>query len=185
MRSQANRLRALLIVVAVAGAVAKSTASYGADEYEMSVLEPGKLKFEAIPGMPACVTAATLRGNPRFGPAWVLLKLGSDCFVPAHWHTPNEDLVVISGEGRISMRDGLSLEFVPGAYSFLPSGHVHQAYCSRSCLLFNVADAAFDMHFVDEKGEEISSEEALKRAAIKPPAKKAKPKPKPKPKAKK
>jgi hypothetical protein len=58
------------------------------------------------------------------------------------------------------------LQFVPGAYASLPNHHVHQASYSRACLLFNTADAAFDVHYVDAKGEAISAEQALK-----PPAK--------------
>src|SRR5262249_36321198 len=162
-------VRALLVVLAAVLAVAQS----GRTDAEAAVAKsPQTYKFIAIPDMPACATAAILRGNLRSGPAWVLLKLGSGCRVPWHWHTPNEDLVVISGQGSIAMRDGTTLPFIPGAYSSLPSHHVHQARCERSCLLFNSADGAFDLHYVDESGEEISSEEALKRAAPTPPPKK-------------
>jgi hypothetical protein len=42
---------------------------------------------------------------------------------------------------------------------------VHQASCSRACLLFNGADAAFDIHYVGASGEEISSAEALRPPA--------------------
>ena len=87
-------------------------------------------------------------------PAWVLLKLASGCRVPWHWHTANETLLVISGRGTVAMKDGPPLKFAPGAYASLPSHHVHQASCSRACLLFNTADAAFDIHYVDASGEE-------------------------------
>ena len=169
-----NRIRALLTLLVLASAVAISTAGYAKDAEEMVVLDPGTLKFTPIPDMPSCASAAILRGDPRSGPAWVLLKLGAGCRVPWHWHTANETLVVISGQGTISMKDGPPLRFVPGAYSSLPSHHAHQASCSRSCLLFNGADAAFDVHYVDEKGDEISSKEALQRAAKTPPKKKTK-----------
>jgi hypothetical protein len=60
------------------------------------------------------------------------------------------------------MKDGPPLPFVPGAYASLPSHHVHQASCSRACLLFNGADGAFDIHYVDARGEEIDADQALK-----------------------
>jgi hypothetical protein len=63
------------------------------------------------------------------------------------------------------MKDGPPLQFVPGAYASLPSHHPHQASCSRACLLFNEADAAFDIHYVDARGEEISLDKALKPSA--------------------
>ena len=131
----------------------------------MIVLNPQTLKFTPIPDMPDCASAAILRGDPRSGPAWVLLRLASGCRVPWHWHKANETLVVISGRGTLAMKDGPPLQFVPGAYASLPSRHMHRANCSRTCLLFNGADAAFDIHYVDASGEEISLEKALRLSA--------------------
>jgi hypothetical protein len=137
----------------------------------MMVETPQSLKFEPIPAMPSCASAAILRGNPRSGPAWVLLKLASGCRVPWHWHTANEDLLVISGQGSLPMKDGPPLPFVPGAYASLPSKHVHQAICTRSCLFFNSADAAFDIHYVDANGQEIAADQALAQPVQPHPAK--------------
>jgi hypothetical protein len=162
MTMRSNRIRALLIMLGTVAAVGGSVPTNAEDTTEMITLNPRTLKFMPIPDMPACASAAILRGNPRYGPAWVLLKLASGCRVPWHWHTANETLVVISGQGTVAMKDGPPLQFVPGAYASLPSHHMHQASCSRACLLFNGADAAFDIHYVDASGEEISSEKALK-----------------------
>jgi quercetin dioxygenase-like cupin family protein len=163
MTMQSNRMRTLIMVVALA-AVGGSIPSH-ADTEQMVTLNPQKLKFTQIPDMPACASAAILRGNPRYGPAWVLLKLASGCQVPWHWHSANETLVVISGRGAVSMKDGASLRFLPGAYASLPSHQQHKASCSRTCVLFNGADAAFDIHYMDASGEEISVDKALKPSA--------------------
>lgn len=183
MTVRSNRMRAVLILLAVLAIVGESTPTHAEDEetpaQQMIILNPYSSKFTPIPDMPSCATASILRGNPRSEPAWVLLKLASGCRVPWHWHTANETLVVISGQGRLEMKDGPPLDFVPGAYASLPSRHAHQAICSRECLLFNGADAAFDVHYVDASGEEISLEDALK------PSPKASPKASPTPKGKK
>jgi quercetin dioxygenase-like cupin family protein len=161
-------MRALLVIVLGAvAALGPFVPAYAEDAEKMVALDPQKLEFIKVPDMPACATAAILRGNPRSGPAWVLLKLASGCRVPWHWHTANESLVVISGRGTLAMKDGPPLRFAPGAYTSLPSHHVHQASCSRSCLFFNAADAAFDIHYVNATGEEISASKALKPAAKK------------------
>jgi quercetin dioxygenase-like cupin family protein len=183
MTFRSNRVRAPLFLLAAVVAVGGPIPAR-ADEAEtvpqpMVTLNPYSLEFTPIPDMPGCATAAILRGNPRSEPAWVLLKLGSGCRVPWHWHTANETLVVISGRGRLEMKDGPPLDFVPGAYASLPSRHAHQAICSRECLLFNGADAPFDVNYVDEDGEEISLEEALK------PSPKVSPKASPTPSGKK
>ena len=132
----------------------------------MITLNPQTLKFTPIPDMPACASAAILRGNPRWGPAWVLLKLASGCRGPVALAHGERDSARHQRAGhRDGMKDGPPLQFVPGAFASLPSHHMHQASCSRTCLLFNSADAAFDIHYVDANGEEISSEEALKPPA--------------------
>jgi mannose-6-phosphate isomerase-like protein (cupin superfamily) len=163
--TMSNRMRVLLIILAAVAAVAESVPAHAEDTEQMIVLNPQTLKFTPIPDMPACASAAILRGDPRSGPAWVLLKLASGCRVPWHWHKANETLLVISGRGTLAMKDGPPLQFVPGAYASLPSRHTHQASCSRTCLLFNGADAAFDIHYVDASGEEISADKALKPSA--------------------
>ena len=165
MTMRSNRIGGLLIVLGTAAAMGTSAPAYGKDERRVIAVNPQMLKFTKIPGMASCASAATLRGDPRSGPAWVLLKLASGCRVPWHWHTPNEELLVISGQGTLAMKDGKPLQFVPGAYASLPSHHVHQASCSRACLFFNSADAAFDIHYVDASGKEISADQAMKPSA--------------------
>jgi len=168
MTMRSNRVRALVVLITLAAMAATTRAEEEKkpDTDKMISMTPQTMKFTPIPDMPPCATAGILRGNPRSGPAWVLLKLASGCRVPWHWHTANESLLVISGQGTVEMKDGPPLQFAPGAYASLPSHHMHRATCARSCLLFNAADAAFDIHYVDANGEEISLEKAMK-----PPAK--------------
>jgi anti-sigma factor ChrR (cupin superfamily) len=168
MTVRSNRIRALLIILAVAATVGEAITTYAADdenEPPMLAIDPRTLKFEPIPDMPSCASGATLRGNPRNSPSWVMLKLSTGCRVPWHWHSAHEDLVVISGQGMISMKDGPPLKFTPGAYASLPSHHAHQANCTRECLIFAVSDGAFDINYVDENGEDISVEKALGESA--------------------
>src|SRR5215510_8906421 len=130
-------MRALpVIVLGVVAALGPFVTAHAEDVEKMVALDPQKLEFITVPDMPACATAAILRGNPRWGAAWVLLKLASGCRVPWHWHTANESLVVISGRGTVEMKGAPSLQFAPGAYASLPSHHQHRASCTRSCLLF-------------------------------------------------
>ena len=165
MTMRSNRIRVLLVMLGAAAAVGDSAPTRAEDTAQMITLNPQTLKFTPIPDLPGCASAAILRGDPRTGPAWVLLKLASGCRVPWHWHTANETLLVISGRGTLAMKDGPPLQFAPGAYASLPSHHMHQASCSRACLLFNAADAAFDIHYVDASGEEISPDKALRPSA--------------------
>ena len=165
MTTRSNRMRALLVLLAAVGAMADAVPTHAKDPDEMITLNPQTLKYIAIPNMPTCATAAILRGNPRSGPAWVLLRLVSGCQVPWHWHTANETLLVVSGRGSVVAKEGTPLQFSPGAFAYLPSHHAHHASCAHTCLLFNTADAAFDIHYVGPNGEEVSLQEALRLAA--------------------
>jgi quercetin dioxygenase-like cupin family protein len=159
-----DRIGMLLILCGIVSLVGISNPARAVDPEPMMVVNPQTVKFEPIPDMPSCATGAIVRGNPRSGPAWVLLKLASGCRVPWHWHTANEDMVIISGKGTIDMTDGKPLQFVPGAFASLPSRHTHRASCVKACLLFSIADAAFDIHYVDASGNEIPAKQALKAA---------------------
>src|SRR5262245_36266962 len=165
MTIRSNRIRALLVMLGIVAAMGGRAPAHAKDPNNMMSLSPRTLRYIAIPNMPTCATAAILRGNPRWGPAWVILRLASGCQVPWHWHTANETLLVVSGAGSVVARDGPPLQFEPGAFAYLPSRHQHRASCSRTCLLFNTADSAFDIHYVGANGEEVSLAEALQLAA--------------------
>ena len=108
-----------------------------------------------------------LRGNPRTEASVVFVKLASGCSVPWHWHTANEEIIVVSGAGTLDMKYGKPLAFQPGAYASLPNHHVHRARCVTTCVFTSIADGAFDIHYVDDAGAEISEGQALK-AAVRP-----------------
>jgi mannose-6-phosphate isomerase-like protein (cupin superfamily) len=165
MTTRSNRLLSLPFILAIAAGLGTPSPTHADAPLEMKTLTPETVKYISIPDMPACATAAILRGNPRSGPAWVFLKLDSGCRIPWHWHTANESLMVISGRGKLEMKDGPTIKFTPGAFADLPSHHQHQATCTQSCLFFNAADDAFDIHYMDPAGDEISLEEALKLPA--------------------
>jgi len=135
-----------------------------ADERQMTTASPRIAKFTTVPGLPSCATVAMLRGNPRTEASVVFVKLAPDCRVPWHWHTANEEILVVSGAGELAMKDGKPLQFQPGAYASLPSHHAHEAHCFTTCVFTSIADGAFDIHYVDEAGTEISEEQAMKAA---------------------
>ncbi len=150
-----------LVLASCTMATGRATA---ADERQMTTANPRTAKFITVPGLPSCATVATLRGDPRKEASTVLVKLAARCSVPWHWHTANEEILVVSGAGMLDMRDGKGLQFQPGAYASLPSHHAHRARCFTTCVFASIADGAFDIHYVDDAGTEISEEQAMKAA---------------------
>ena len=120
------------------------------------------MKFVTLPGLPTCSTLSVESGDPSKGPSIILAKAAAGCSIPWHWHTPNENVMMVSGIGRIEMKDGKPLTLRAGGFAMLPSRHVHQFQCVHSCVLYIYTDAAFDIHYVNGQGEEIAPAEAMK-----------------------
>jgi quercetin dioxygenase-like cupin family protein len=148
--------------------VATSHQEHRSDAEAILLQRPVDAAFMAVPGVPACTTIAPLRGNMATGPSTLMVRMESGCMVPNHWHTPSEELVVLQGAPLAQMQGERPVMLQVGSYSQLPSGHIHRFRCTSTedCLIFLVADAAFDIFFVDERGEIITTEVALAAAAL-------------------
>jgi quercetin dioxygenase-like cupin family protein len=121
-------------------------------------------KFEPVPGMPTCAPGAVLSGDPTKGPSIIIGKLSAGCSVPWHFHTPNEQLMMISGVAHVEVKDGKPITLRACGFAMMPSRHVHQLRCATTCTLFVHSDAAYDIHNVDAEGQEIPADEALPAA---------------------
>jgi quercetin dioxygenase-like cupin family protein len=122
-------------------------------------------KFINLPMLPACMTISAQRGDPMKDAAVLLLKFTSGCVVPWHWHTANENLMMVSGKAKGEMKPGGAHMLTAGDYLFMAGKQVHQFTCISSCLVFDVIDGAFDIHYVNADGKEMTPEEALKPMA--------------------
>src|SRR5437870_942026 len=60
-------------------------------------------QFQKVPNIPDCATAAVQQGDPAKGVSVLLIKGTAGCNVPWHFHTPNEQLMMVSGTGRVQM----------------------------------------------------------------------------------
>jgi quercetin dioxygenase-like cupin family protein len=121
-----------------------------------------EMKFEAVPGIPSCSTAAVQSGNPGTGPSVLLVKAATGCTVPWHWHTPTEHLMIVMGVAHLDMKDAKPLTLRAGGYAMMPSKHIHQFHCNNSCVFYVYSDGIFDTHYVDGNGKEIPPDQALK-----------------------
>lgn len=157
------RITVLLSVLFLAAASILQAEDTGKAEFSAAASS----KFANLPGVPACVTLSVQRGDPSKGAAVILLKVKPGCVVPWHWHSASGQLIMVSGSAKIEMKDGAQITFRPGDFIYMPSKHVHQFTCSASCLLFELPDGAFDIHYVDSSGKEISPDEAIKAPAAK------------------
>lgn len=132
-------------------------------------------KFGPIPNAPECFTVAVERGDPTKGPSVILARFAPGCVAPFHWHSPSETVMVVSGSLQATMKGEKPFVAHDGDFLYMPPKHVHRATClsSAPCIVFLASDAAFDIHWVDDAGQEIPLETALKNMK---PAKTAQPK---------
>jgi quercetin dioxygenase-like cupin family protein len=140
------------------------------------VVSAATTKFGPLEGVPACLTLSPQRGDPTKGPAVILIKMTTGCKVPWHWHTANEGLMMVSGKGKLEMKDVAAHAMAPGDYAFMPGKHQHEFTCTAACTFFDVTEGAFDIHYVDKDGKEIPPAQALKASPAKSPSTKASPK---------
>ena len=123
-------------------------------------------KFASVPNAPDCFTVAVDRGDPSKGPSVILAKFTPACVAPFHWHTASETAMIVSGSLEVQMKDDKPFVAHQGDFAYMPSHHAHRATCvgADPCFVFLAPDAAFDIHWVDASGQEISLERALKAA---------------------
>lgn len=149
------------ILTATAVVLAAASGAAAADPLLHNMAD---MKFGAFPGFPTCTSGSFQLGDPATQPTVVLVKIGKGCSIPWHWHTPNENVMLMSGQLRLEVKDeGGPRLLKAGGFAQMPAKHVHRAQCmSKGCLVYIYADAApFDIHYVDAQGNEIAPAEAL------------------------
>ena len=157
------RLAHLVLFVLLASALTTPLAAQSPDEMPYAAMASSK--FMTLPMLPACMTLSAQHGDPMKGAAVLLLRFKSGCIVPWHWHTANENLMMVSGKGKAEMKSGGAHTMAMGDYLYLAGKQVHRFTCVSSCLVFDVIDGAFDIHYVGSDGKEIPVEQALKPMA--------------------
>jgi hypothetical protein len=70
--------------------------------------------------------------------------------------------MMVRGVAEVQPKDEKPFTLRPGGFALMPSRHVHQFRCTKGCTLFVHSDAAFDTHYVDPQGKELSPDDALK-----------------------
>jgi quercetin dioxygenase-like cupin family protein len=121
-----------------------------------------EIKFAPVPNLPTCAPGFVQSGDPAKGPSVIISKIKAGCVIPWHWHTPNEHLIMVSGVATVQMKAEKPMTLRAGGFAMMPSQHVHQFRCTQDCVLYIYSDTAFDIHYVDQQGNEISPEQALK-----------------------
>jgi quercetin dioxygenase-like cupin family protein len=140
-----------------------STLVQGQDTTGHSIVRNlAEIKFAPFPGLPTSAPGFVQSGDPAKGASVIISKIKAGSIIPWHWHTPNEHLMMVSGAATVQMKGEKPMTLRAGGFAMMPSQHVHQFRCIQDCVMYIYSDTAFDIHYVDQQGNEISPEQALK-----------------------
>ena len=130
----------LLVAVGAASRGQGQTSPHGI----VTPLAGANLVFD---GEPACLKVARENGDPDKGASTFLLEAPSGCVVPAHYHTAEEQLMVVRGDVLTGM-DGMPEQTLgPGGFAMMPSKAMHWFTCKSKdiCLMFVTFDRTYDI----------------------------------------
>ena len=108
---------------------------------------------EAPPDLPKGAQITVLHGDPfKRGPFTMRLKMPDGYKIPAHWHTQDEQLTILSGIFVLHMGDTMDAaahDLDAGAYHFLPGKMHHAAEVKGETVLQIHGMGPFDIHYLN------------------------------------
>jgi len=96
-----------------------------------------------------CLKYAVESGDPEKGPSTHILSFPQGCTFPWHYHTAEEQMLVIEGKVSVEMNSSAGAVLGPGGFAMMPSKESHQFSCksSRGCRAFVHFDRAYDIQW--------------------------------------
>jgi quercetin dioxygenase-like cupin family protein len=97
-----------------------------------------------------CYRVAIEKGDPGTGPSTAILEAKPNCAVPPHYHTAEEQLMIVRGTFMVGMEGRSDTLLGPGGFAMMPGKHPHWFTCqaSRGCAMFVTLDRAYDIVWV-------------------------------------
>lgn len=121
---------------------------------ETVVVKAANIKWGDHPNVPGAKMAVQ-SGDAAKGPSVVLMKFPKGMTVPAHWHTSNETVTVVSGSGVFGSGETVDAtkgsELGSGSYIVIPGKNPHWAIVKDELVITIALDKAADFHLCGEK----------------------------------
>jgi quercetin dioxygenase-like cupin family protein len=107
------------------------------------------VKFPAGEG-PDCLQFFLENGDMNTGPSTAIMKAAPKCVVPAHYHTAEEQLIIVKGNVSTGMEGMADTVLGPGGFAMMPSKAPHWFTCTakEECLMFVTFDRAYDIVWI-------------------------------------
>ncbi len=117
-----------------------------ADQMKSAATPLDSIRFEADSDV-KCLLSAVETGDPDKGPSTIILKAPAGCVVPWHFHTAQEQAVVIRGVVKMEMSGSPAMSLGPGAFAVMAGKVPHQFSCEHKevCLILVWFDGKYDI----------------------------------------
>lgn len=148
-------MKAAILALATAGAIAAATwqdpPKPGPQDTlkQVVVVKAANVKWGDHPyvqGAKMCVES----GDPAKGPAVVMMKFPKGITVPAHWHTSDETVTVVSGAATFGTGETIDAskgtEVGPGSYAIIPGKSPHWVITKEDFVITVTLDKPADFH---------------------------------------
>ena len=102
---------------------------------------------------PKCLQFFLENGDMEKGPSTAIMKAAPNCQVAPHYHTAEEQLIVVRGEVSTGMEGMGDTVLGAGGFAMMPSKQVHWFGCTakEECVMFVTFDRAYDIVWVKDK----------------------------------
>jgi quercetin dioxygenase-like cupin family protein len=110
------------------------------------VRQLSEVRFPAGEG-PDCLQFFLENGEMNTGPSTAIMKAKPNCVVPPHYHTAEEQLLIVKGNVSTGMEGMKDTVLGPGGFAMMPSKQPHWFTCTakEECLMFVTFDRAYDI----------------------------------------
>lgn len=133
----------LLLVVTVSAQAPKTESKSGI------VRQLAEVRFPPGEG-PDCLQFLLENGDMKTGPSTAIMKAKPNCVVPPHYHTAEEQLIIVKGDVSTGMEGMKDAVLGPGGFAMMPSKAPHWFSCTakEECLMFVTFDRAYDIVWI-------------------------------------
>ena len=96
---------------------------------------------------PDCLQFFLEKGDLKTGPSTAIMKAAPKCAVPPHYHTAEEQLIVVKGQVSTGMQGMPDTVLYPGGFAMMPSKRPHWFTCTakEECLMFVTFAGPYDI----------------------------------------
>lgn len=112
-----------------------------------------EVKFPKDDERPKCLQFFLENGDMEKGPSTAIMKAAPNCVVAPHYHTAEEQLIIVRGEVSTGMEGMGDTILGAGGFAMMPSKQVHWFSCTakEECVMFVTFDRPYDIVWVKDK----------------------------------